>query len=115
MRPASTVALISDRMRQLVSASGKSLGLGAIIGVAISLWSGVRAMTRIMQALNIAYDQPERRGFIRFNATALLLTIVAIVGGLIALALIAGLPVVLNGAGRSARGAGSGWSSNGRY
>jgi len=53
----------------------------------------------MMTALNIAYAQPERRGFIRFNATALVLTVVVIVAGLIALALVAGLPAVLNGAG----------------
>jgi len=57
-----------------------------------------------MAALNIAYDQPERRGFIRLNAIALLLTVAAILGSLIALALVAGLPVVLSGG--STRGAG---------
>jgi membrane protein len=99
MLPPSTVQLIGDRLAQLVSASSKSLSLGAVIGVAIALWSGVRGMTGMMTALNIAYDQRERRGFVRFNATALVLTVVVVVGGLIALALIAGLPAVLNGLG----------------
>ena len=57
-----------------------------------------------MTALNIAFAQPERRGFIRFNATALVLTVVIFVGGLIALALVAGLPAVLNGVGAHAPG-----------
>ena len=90
---------IGDELAQLVSASSKSLGLGAVIGIAIALWSGVRGMTGMMTALNIAYAQPERRGFIAFNATALVLTVVVFVGGLIALALVAGLPAVLNGVG----------------
>ena len=42
-------------------ASSKSLGLGAVIGIAIALWSGVRGMTGMMTALNIAHAQPERR------------------------------------------------------
>jgi len=96
MLPPSTVALIRDELAQLVSASGKSLGLGAVIGIAIALWSGVRGMTGMMTALNIAFDQPERRGFIKFNATALVLTAVVVIGGLVAFALVAGLPVVLN-------------------
>jgi membrane protein len=104
MLPPSTVELIGDGLAQLVSGSRKSLGLGAVVGVVIALWSGVRGMTGMMTALNIAYAQPERRGFIRFNATALMLTIVVVVGGLIALALVAGLPAVLNGPG--ARGPG---------
>lgn len=99
MLPPSTVELIGNELTQLASASGPSLGLGAIIGIAIALWSGVRGMTGMMTALNIAYDQPERRGFIRFYLTALALTIVVVIGGLIAFALIAGLPVALSWGG----------------
>ena len=99
MLPPSTVELIGDELAQLVSASSRSLSLGAVIGIAIALWSGMRGMTGMMTALNIAYAQPERRGFSEFNATALVLTVVVFVGGLIALALVAGLPAVLNGVG----------------
>jgi membrane protein len=95
----STMKLISTELHQLVFASSKSLGLGAVIGIAIALYSGVRGMTGMMAALNIAYDRSEGRGYIKFYATALLLTAVAIVGGLIALALVAGLPAVLSDAG----------------
>ena len=104
MLPASTVQLIGDELHQLVIASNKSLGLGLIISIAIALWSGVRGMRGVIAALNIAYAQPERRGFIRLNATAVLLTVAVISGSLVALVLVAGLPVVLNGSG--ARGPG---------
>jgi membrane protein len=99
MLPSSTVKLIGDELHQLVSASSRSLGLGATIGIVIALWSSLHGMTGMMSALNIAYGQPERRGFIRFNTTALLLTAVVTVGGLIALMLITALPIVLHGAG----------------
>jgi membrane protein len=99
MLPSSTVALIGVELHQLVSASSRSLGLGAAIGIVIALWSGLHGMTGLMSALNIAYGQPERRGFIKFNTTALLLTAVVTVGGLITLTLIAALPLVLHGAG----------------
>jgi membrane protein len=56
-------------------------------------------MTGMMTALNIAYDQRERRGYIRYYATALTLTVVVVIGGLIALSFVAGLPGVLNGMG----------------
>jgi membrane protein len=104
MLPSSAVELIGDQLTQLSTASSKSLGVGVIIGIAIALWSGVRGMTGMMTALNIAYDQPEGRGFIRFNATALMLTVVVVIGGLVAFALVAGLPVALNRGG--ARGPG---------
>jgi membrane protein len=100
----STVRLISTELHQLVSASSKSLGLGAVISIVIALYSGVRGMTGMMAALNIAYDQPEGRGYIKFYATALLLTVAVIVGGLIALTLVAGLPAVLHDAGMRGHG-----------
>lgn len=102
--PPSAVALICNELGQLVSASSKSLSLGAIFGIVIALWSGVRGMTSIMRALNIAYNQPEGRGLFRFNATALLLTVVVVIGGLTALALVAGVPVVMNEADGRHRG-----------
>jgi membrane protein len=98
MLPISTVKLIGDELHQLVSASSKTLGLGAVIGIVIALWSGVRGMSGMMTALNIAATQPEGRGFIRFNVTAVGLTIAVILGGLVALALVAGLPVILSAA-----------------
>jgi membrane protein len=104
MLPSSAVELIGDQLTQLSAASSKSLGVGVIIGIAIALWSGVRGMTGMMTALNIAYDQPKGRGFIRFNTTALMLTAVVVIGGLAAFALVAGLPVALNRG--SARGPG---------
>jgi membrane protein len=77
--------------------SSKRLGLRAIIGIVIALWSGLNGMTGMMTAITIAYAQPERRGFFRFYVTGVLLSLVVIVGGFIALVLIAGLPMVLSG------------------
>jgi membrane protein len=101
MLPQSTVNMIGNELHHLVSASSKSLGLGAVTGIVIALYSSVRGMSGMMAALNIAYGQPEGRGYIRFYATALVLTVVVIVGGLIALALVAGLPALLSGGGVS--------------
>jgi membrane protein len=53
-------------------------------------------MRTLMEALNVAYDEEEKRGTIRFYATALLLTLGAIVGAIIAISLVVALPIVLN-------------------
>ncbi len=97
--PPSIVKLIGEELRALISASSGSLGLGAIIGIAIALFSSMRGMTGMMAALNIAYGQTERRGYVRFYATALLLTFLIIACGLVALVLVAGLPAFLSGTG----------------
>ena len=93
--PPSIVSLISSALHELVSASSGSLSLGAIIGIAIALFSSVRGMTGMMAALNIAYGQTETRGYVRFYATALLLTALIVGSGLVVLILIADLPALL--------------------
>jgi membrane protein len=94
--PASTVNVIGNELHQIVSASNNSLGFGAVVGILIALWSSLRGMAGMMSALNIAYHQPERRGFLKYNVTALLLTMLVLVGGTVALIFIVALPIVLH-------------------
>ncbi len=61
--PASAVAALDNELHQLSNTSSKSLGLGAVIGFFIAVWSALRGMRGFISALNIAYGQPERRGF----------------------------------------------------
>ena len=93
--PPAALQLLRDALHQLTSASEPRLGIGAATGLVIAIYSNVRGMTGIMAALNIAYGQQEQRGYVRYYATALLLTAMSIIGGLVALALIAGLPALL--------------------
>jgi membrane protein len=48
-----------------------------------------------MQALNITYEEDEKRGTIRFEAVALAMTLAAVLSALVALVLIAALPPLL--------------------
>ena len=97
--PGDAQHLISSELQSLVNASGGALSFGVVVGLLIALWSASRGMSGMISALDIAYGQEETRSFIRFNLTALVLTIGLIIVGLIAIALIAGLPALMSGAG----------------
>lgn len=58
-----------------------------------------------MTALNVTYDEPEKRGFLRLNAVALLLTLGAIIFAVLSLGLVVALPALLGslGLGNAAR------------
>jgi membrane protein len=92
--PDSARGLISTELHQLVSASGGALSTGAIIGVLFALWTASRGMSGMMSALDIAYGETETRSFIRFNLVALAMTLALIVGGVLAIGLVAGVPAV---------------------
>jgi uncharacterized BrkB/YihY/UPF0761 family membrane protein len=58
------------RLHDLATTDRTALGLGAIGGLLLALWSASAAVRTLMEALNIAYDEEESRGFIRFYGAA---------------------------------------------
>ena len=90
--PAQTQELLSQQLHSLVAASSGALGIGAVVGILLALWSASRGMSGIITALNIAYEEKERRGFFKLNLIALGLTLGLLVGGAIVVALIGVLP-----------------------
>lgn len=94
--PDSARQLIGTEMHQIVSASGGALSIGAIIGVLFALWSASRGMSGMMSALDVAYGETETRSLIRFNLIALGMTLALIVGGVLAIVLVAGVPAVVS-------------------
>ncbi|MFO1028576.1 MAG: YihY/virulence factor BrkB family protein [Acetobacteraceae bacterium] len=93
--PPQTTELVGTELHNLVEASGKSLGIGAIVALLFALWSASRGMSGLITAFNIAYRQQESRSFIRFNMIALGLTIAGLVGGVIIIALVGVLPAAI--------------------
>ena len=92
MLPEQSRQMLTTELHQLASASGGALSIGVVGGVVLAFWSASRGMSGLISAIDIAYEQKETRGFFRFNLVAILLTVAALVGGIIAVALIAVLP-----------------------
>ena len=93
--PAELLQLLSDEVHKLVEASQGALGFSAAIGLLVALWTASRGMSGLITALDIAYEEHERRSFLKFNLIALVLTIGLVLGGLVVIALVAVLPAAL--------------------
>jgi membrane protein len=57
-----------------VAARDRVAGISALLAIGFAIWTAAAATKTLMDGLNTAYGEAERRGFIRFNAVALLLT-----------------------------------------
>lgn len=103
--PPAAFSLISDRVQSLVSQPGQGLGVGLIISLVVTLWSSSTGTKSVLNALTIAYRQRDNRGIIEFQALALGMTLVAILGACIAIAVLVLIPVVITfvGLGADAR------------
>lgn len=94
--PKEVQSIISARIRDLASSQGSSLTLGLVIGILLSLWSANKAMKGVAQALNIAYDRQEDRGFVKVNVVTLALTLASSIAFIVALSVVVVVPILIN-------------------
>jgi membrane protein len=88
--------LIGQYLRSLIEKPQDKLGFAVIGGILLALWSAGSAVDAFMTALNIVYEEPERRGFIKRHLLALGLTLGGILFVVLALALVAVLPAIID-------------------
>lgn len=100
--PATSYALISDQIVRIAGNSDGKLSFAFVTGLAIALWSANAGVKSIFDALNIVYDEDERRGIVTLNLVSLTFTAGAIVSLLLALGAVVVLPLVLAFAGFTA-------------
>jgi len=94
--PGGAMEILREQVTRIASAGSGTLGLSFVISLVISLWSANAGMKAIFDALNIVYDEEEKRSFIKLNFESLTFTLVAIAFILLALAGIVVLPIVLD-------------------
>ena len=94
--PGGGMQIISDQVHSLTSNGNKALGFALVIGLATSLWSANQAIKAVFDALNVVYDERERRGFFLRTVLTLAFTVGGILFVVIAMGAVVALPVALN-------------------
>ncbi|HKR50304.1 MAG TPA: YihY/virulence factor BrkB family protein [Pseudonocardiaceae bacterium] len=93
--PQDSQQLITDQLATITQSSGGALTIGLALSLLVALWSASSGTSSLMMAVNLAYDEKEKRSFVKLRGLALLLTLGAVVFLILTLALIAVVPVVL--------------------
>ena len=99
--PAEAYGVVIEQIRRIAAAPGQSLGWSLVVSLALALWSANAGTQALFAALNIAYEEPERRSLLRFYFSAFTFTIIGILGGLAMLFAIVYVPVLFAFAGVS--------------
>ena len=99
--PGGAVDLLHEQITKLAAKSDGKLSLGFIAGLAVAFWSANAGMKAIIDALNVVYDEKEKRSFVKLNLVSLLFTFLAILSLMIALAAIIVAPIVFSVVGVS--------------
>ena len=83
-------------MHNLVTQPSGQLGLRLVVGSLITFWSAAAGTKSMLSALNVAYNVDEQRGFFRFQATALGMTLAAMVVAVLGIAVLVFIPVLID-------------------
>ena len=93
--PGGALDILHEEIQRLTSVHGGGLSAGAVFGLLIALWSANSGTKAIIDALNVAYEERETRSFIRLNLTSLAMTLIALVGMILAIGAVVAAPILL--------------------
>jgi membrane protein len=94
--PSGAMDIIKEQVNRIAAKGDAKLSFAFASSLALALWSANAGMKAVIDALNVAYKEKEKRGFIKLNLVSLALTGGAIVALLVALGSIVVLPLVLS-------------------
>ena len=96
LMPGEAQVLITDQATRISGKANATLSLTALIALVIALWSANGGTKALIEALGIAYDVKESRGFVQLNLVALGFTLGAIVLVILLGVLVAALPFLVD-------------------
>jgi membrane protein len=93
--PRDAQRLLTSQLTSITRGAGGGASIAAIIALAGAIWAASSGMAALDTGLTIVNRETETRGFVKRRLLALVLTVFAMVGVLLMLALVVALPSVL--------------------
>jgi membrane protein len=104
MLPEGSFAIVQDEIGRVVAERDGALGMTFIFGLVLATWSANAGMKAMLDALNVACEVEEKRGFLRLNLVSLAFTVTALAAILIMVAAVIGAPLALKHVGLDHQG-----------
>jgi membrane protein len=92
--PGQAYDIIIEQIRRIAEGSGEALGWSLVLSLGLALWSANAGTQALFAALNIAYEEPERRNLFQFYLSAFTFTIIGMLSGVVMLLAIVYVPVL---------------------
>jgi membrane protein len=99
MLPGDAVEIVGEQVNRIAGQETRALGFAFAGSLLLSLWSANAGMKALIDALNVVYEEEEKRSFVRLTLMSLAFTIGVMLFLAAALGLIVAVPVVLQAVG----------------
>ena len=93
--PSGGLDIIRGQLQALARQNNDALGLGFFVGFAVALWSANSGIKAIFDAMNIAYEEEEKRSFLKLNLLSLTFTLGVLLVGIGMLLTVGVVPALL--------------------
>ncbi|MCC8952924.1 YihY/virulence factor BrkB family protein [Bradyrhizobium sp. Pear77] len=103
MLPEGSFAIVQDQVARVLAKGTSTLGVTFVFGLLIAIWSANAGMKAIFDALNVVYEEKEKRGFVKLNLMSLSFTIAALVSIMLMVGAVVVVPLLLQQVGLGAR------------
>ncbi|MCE6961654.1 YihY/virulence factor BrkB family protein [Cereibacter sphaeroides] len=93
--PAEGLAMLTDQLRTLSAGAQSSLTVGFVVSFLIAFWSANSGMKALIEAVNIAHQEREKRSFLKLTLLSFALTLGAMALAVAMFAAVAIVPAIL--------------------
>lgn len=93
--PPATVEILQNQLHKLVSQRNETLSIGVVIGILVAMWSARKGMVALITAMNVAYNEHERRSFLMRLLISSAFTACGVLGFVVMVLLGVTVPIVL--------------------
>ena len=90
--PSGGIDILNDQLARLTSTPNSTLSLTLVVSLVVALWSASAGIKALFDAMNIAYDETEKRNFFALNFLALVFTVGAAIAAIIFLGIVVVMP-----------------------
>jgi membrane protein len=80
--------LLETTLRSLTGAKQSALGVATVVSLLAVIWTTSGGIQNLVRALNVAYEVPETRGFVKLRLSSIVLSIVLMVFSVVVLVLL---------------------------
>lgn len=93
--PGGASDIVRDQVNRVLAKGDIKLGLAFVFSFLLAVWSANGGIKAIIDALNVVYEEREKRGFFKLNAVSLAFTFGGLLTALVAIGCVVALPIIL--------------------
>jgi len=96
MLPQGTFQIVQDQVARVLAKGNTELGATFLFGLAFAIWSANAGVKALIDALNVAYEEREKRSFVQLNVLSLTFTVGGIAAVLLMVGAVVAFPLALD-------------------